>query len=271
MSSVMGSLLFVSFLLFHGDLSQRILEKTAEIALHPSDYELYLERGELFLLHEEYPLAKLDFAYCIDHQMINTRVLLGISKSLLFLNNPDSALIFIDLANPDGEEKLFVLETKSTILSRLERYCEAAACMEQLLRITNNPSPVLFLNASSCFESCSETGSKEKAIQLLNDGISRLGSVGVLQKKLVSLYKQFGRYDEAIMVASAIIESSEFKIRPYFERAQLYNEMNLPSKSKDDLIAALSLMDMLPAYKQNIPSMNKLRIELNAFLNELKN
>jgi tetratricopeptide (TPR) repeat protein len=265
------TLLFISCILPHGDLDQRILEKSNEIALHPFDQELYLERGELYLLHEEYLNAKHDFSFCIDHELDNTRVLLGMSKSLLNLNSPDSALIFLERAQPIEEENLLVLELKGTILYRLERYCEASVNMEQLLSLSHNPSPVLFLGAAKFSESCSSPGSNERAIQILKDGIKRLGSISVLQKKLVSFYKQSGRYDEAILVQTSIIESSDFKVRPYFERAQLYSEMNSSELAREDLITAISLMDKLPEYKQSIPSMGKLRTELVSALNELKN
>src|SRR5258706_7358254 len=134
------ALLLISCILPHGDLDQRILEKSNEITLHPFDQDLYQERGELYLLHEEYLNAKRDFSYCIDHQFVNTRVLLGMSKSLLYLNNPDSALIFIELAQPSEEENLSALELKGAILYKLERYCEAAINMEELLMLSSNPA-----------------------------------------------------------------------------------------------------------------------------------
>src|SRR6185503_9465979 len=178
------ALLLISCILPHGDLVQRILEKSNEIAVHPFDRDLYQERGELYLLHEDYLNAKSDFSFCIDHQLVNTRVLLGMSKSLFYLNSPDSALVFIELAQPTEEEGLVVLELKGSILYKMERYCEAAMNMEQLLALSDNPSPGLFLDAAKFSESCGEQGSNERAIQILKDGIHRLGPVGVLQKRL---------------------------------------------------------------------------------------
>ncbi len=271
MNNFIGALLFTLFVLPHGDLDQRILEKSNQIALHPLDHQLYMERGELYLLHEEYLNAKGDFSFCLDHEFVNTRVLLGMSKSLLYLNSLDSALLFVENTLALEEDHLSALELKGMILSRLERYCDAAGTMERLLSLASQPSPILFLEASKDWASCNETSNSAKAIHVLKDGINRIGSVGVLQKQLVSIYKRLGRYDEAIQMQTSIIEQSDLKIRPYFERAQLYIKIQSNEKAKEDLIMAMSLMDNLPAYKKNIPSMKRMKNEMTSLLNELEN
>src|SRR6187402_1250082 len=96
MHCIAGFMMCFCFFLPHGDLDQRIQEKSNQIASNPLDRQLYLERGELYLLDEEYLKAKSDFVFCLDHDFVNARVLLGMSNSLLFLNRPDSALLFAD-------------------------------------------------------------------------------------------------------------------------------------------------------------------------------
>ncbi|MGB4848188.1 MAG: hypothetical protein WBP41_09745 [Saprospiraceae bacterium] len=270
MNCFIGALLFFCFFLSHGDLDLRILEKSNQIATNPLDQELYLERGELYLLHEEFLNARLDFTFCLDHKLDNTRVLLGMSKSLLNLNSPDSALQYVNRVLAGEENNLPALELKGTILSALGKYCDAASTMERLISLAERPSPALFLEASKDWESCSENGSSQKEIQLLNEGIRRIGPIGVIQQQLVSAYKRQDRYEEAIQIQSSIIEHSDLKIRPYFERAQLLIEMHWPDKAKEDLNIALLLIEQLPVQKKSLASIDNMRSEIIVLLTELK-
>ena len=45
----------------HGDLSDRIEEKTEEISKNPNNSELYYERGFLYQQHEEYDKSLVDY------------------------------------------------------------------------------------------------------------------------------------------------------------------------------------------------------------------
>ncbi len=270
MNCFIGALLFSCTLLSHGDLDLRILEKSNQIASNPLDQELYLERGELYILHEEYLKAKLDFTFCLDHKLDNIRVLMGMSKSLLFLNSQDSALQYVDRVLSLEENHMSALELKGSILSALGKYCAAGTTLEQLIALAERPSPFLFLEAAKDWASCGEGGSDQKEIQILEEGIKRIGTIRVIQLQLVSAYKRSNKYDEAIRVASSIIEQSELKIRPYFDRAQLYIEMHSPDKAKEDLNAAISLIDQLPVQKKSLASIDTMRDEIIVLLTELK-
>ncbi|MEP6794742.1 MAG: hypothetical protein ABJB16_10480 [Saprospiraceae bacterium] len=270
MNCFIGTLLFLCFVLSHGDLDLRIREKSNQIASHPLDQDLYLERGELYLLHEEFLKARLDFTFCLDHKLVNTRVLLGMSKSLLYLNSPDSAFQYVERVLTLDDHHLPALELKGAILSALGKYCDAARTLEQLIIIAERPSPALFLEAANDWESCSENGSSQKEIQLLEEGIRRIGAIGVLQQQLVSAYKRQGKYEEAIQILSSIIGQSDLKIRPYFERAQLYIEMHSTDKAKEDLSKALSLIDQLPVQKKSLASIENMRSEIIVLLTELR-
>ncbi|MGB3078316.1 MAG: hypothetical protein WBB31_04500, partial [Saprospiraceae bacterium] len=161
-------------------------------------------------------------------------------------------------------------ELKGTILSALGNYCAAATTMEQLISLAERPSPALFLEASKDWSSCIENGSSQKEVKILEDGIKRIGTIGVLQQQLISVYKRQGRYDEAIRVMSSIIEQSDLKIRPYFERAQLYIEIHSSDKAIEDLNMSLSLIDKLPVQKKSLASIENMRSEIVVLLSELK-
>ena len=271
MNFSIATFFFLLLGLSHDDVVQRILELTHQIALHPQDTGLYMERGELYLIHEEYQNALGDFTFCVDHDFNNVRVCMGMSKTYLYLNQPGDALTFVEKALTLEPKQLTTLELKATILSQLGRNCEAGNTMELLLTNTNNPSPILFLETSTYMESCDESVTALNAIRVLEDGINRLGEIKVLQKRLVTLYMSSKQYDEAIRVQTSIIENSKLKIRSYFERAQLYIQLQSEDKAKEDLMTALALMNELPDHKKGISSLANLKNEMSALLNELEN
>ena len=270
MNLIVGALLFLFLGLSHDDVVQRIQELTNQIALQPQDPRLHMERGELYLIHEEYQNALSDFSFCVDHDFKNVRVYMGMSKTHLYLDQPGDALIFVEKALTLDPKQLTTLELKATILSQLGRDCDAGSTMELLLTNTTNPSPILFLETSSYMESCDESGTSLNAIRILEDGIIRLGEIKVLQKRLINLYMSSKQYGEAIRVQTSIIEHSKLKIRPYFERAQLYVELQSEDKAKEDLTTALSLMNDLPDHKKSIASLANLKTEMSALLTELE-
>ncbi len=53
--------LFYRILFPHGDQHQQISELSDLIIQDPDSTELYLERGELLLLHEDFEAARSDF------------------------------------------------------------------------------------------------------------------------------------------------------------------------------------------------------------------
>ena len=264
-------LILAFFVFTHGDLEDRIREKSDLIALHPHDHMLYMERGELYLLHEEYLNAKADFSFCLNHSFTNNRVWMGLSKSFFYLQSPDSALVYAEKTLALENEHLIALELKAKILSAIGRHCDAAGTMELLLSVSPNPSPALFLATSDDWSLCGNADGSENAIRTLKEGVDRIGPVGVLQKKLVLLFVRQNRLPDAIEVQTSIIEQSKLKIRSYFERAQLYLKMQAPEKSKADLIEAISLWNELPAHKKNLSSMENMRVDIIALLNELDN
>jgi len=265
-----AALLFSCLVFPHGDLEQRIQEKTNQIALNPFNPVLYQERGELYNLHEEYSKAKSDFSFCLDRHLLNESVYLGMSKSLLYLNSPDSALFFVNQLLAIEKNHFSALELKGDILSRLEKYCDAARTLEQLLSLAQYPSPSLFMKASEDWELCNAEENHERAIAVLEEGIKRIGDIGSLQKQLVAVYKNSGQYHEAIRVQTRMIDHADLKIKPYFERALLYVEMHDKVLAIDDLNKALLHLDQLPQHKKSLPSMESMKHQIMDLLTQLK-
>jgi tetratricopeptide (TPR) repeat protein len=258
------------FFLPHGDSHEQILALSKSIEQFPDSTQLYLERGELYLLHEEPNAALSDFSKCLQSGLFNTRVYLGLSQSLLYLSRPDSALYYIDHALALDPFHLASLETKGLILTRLSMFCQSAEVYTRLIALSQQPSPSLYLDASNAWLNCPEAKDAGHASQVLVEGMSRIGRLHVLEKELVRVYLHEKRYDDALKVQTEIIQHWESKTKPYYERAEIYMLLGDKASAVDDLNNALLSIDQLPTYKSSTTAMRSLRTRIVSLLNQLE-
>ena len=259
--------LWVSFP--HGDLHLRIREITQQINANPNDMELRMKRGELYLQHEEFAKAKEDFSTCIRNGFDSERVLTGISTSYMQLMLIDSALYYVDLILINAPEDLSVLELKANILIKGNKHCDAGDLYKKVVTEANNPSPLLYIQASSAYSLCNEPGSNSNRIEVLKDGLFKIPGNSVLQKELVHIYSLEKKYDEAILLQTEIINQSSFKARAFYERATLYQQTNQSELAIADLNSAQYYLTNIPDRKKEVESIILLKQNIDWLLKEL--
>lgn len=87
---MLAILLSALLLLPHGDLSVRIAEKTAVINTEPTNWLLYMQRGELYAQHEQPDSALIDYQFAIEN---------GFDSSAVFVLKAEAHLALGDLEN----------------------------------------------------------------------------------------------------------------------------------------------------------------------------
>lgn len=260
--------LSVACLFPHGDLHQQIANLSKTISAFPDSTQLYLKRGELYLLNEDIHEAESDFTNCIRAGLLNPRVYLGLSKTSYLLHFPDSALYYVDLALDLDRLHTPSLEWKASVLFQMARYCQSAEAYNQLLSLAPQTSPSLFMDAALASHNCPDAS--PDADQILIDGMARIGRLHVLEKELVLVYLNDKRYEDALQVQTEIIEHWSFKAGPYYDRAETYVLMGQKDKALDDLQQALHSLDTLPSYKSSTPAMKAMRNRIISLRNQLE-
>lgn len=254
----------------HGDLDLRIAEISQQIQTHPDSLQLYMIRGELYVQHEEYTKAKTDFQTCLQSNYRNSRVLMGLSTTYLFVNSPDSSLYYVNeslLLEPDNTS---ALELKAKAYLQASRYCEAADAFQKILDKADHPAPLLFIETSSAYMQCDDGENLSNSISILETGLWRLPDNRVLQNQLIMQYRHALMFDKALNLQSSIIEKSDFKVRPYLERAVTYMDMGQYGNAKKDLQTALVEWETLPPRKKDLEAMKGLKEMINAHLSTLE-
>ena len=259
-----------TFFLPHGDLDRRISDYSQLITQFPDSLSLYADRGDLYLQHEDFDLARGDFSFCLAKGMNNAAVLEGLSRSMVSTPASDSALYFINLSLDKDSASFSAIEWKAHILFLLHSFCESAALYEHLINLTPNPSPTLYIDVSNAWMNCSGPGSKDRAVAMLKSGMENIGTLHVLQKELIRVYIDQKDYKNALIEQTAWINRAANKSSPLLERARIYMlDGNHPS-AQADLENALVELSKLPPYKQGVLAMVELKARIEYLLTQIK-
>jgi tetratricopeptide (TPR) repeat protein len=252
----------------HGDLHQQIADLSKTISAFPDSIQLYQERGVLYLLNEDIKEAQTDFFKCIHSGLLNSTVYIGLSKTSYYLNEPDSALYYIDIAVRIDSMHYSSLEWRASLLLLTAKYCKSALAYSQLLSLAHQPSPSLIMDAAQASLHCPDA--LPSADQILLDGIAHIGRLHVLEKELVLVYLHDKRYEDALQVQTEMIEHWSFKATPYLDRAETYLQLGQKNRALEDLHQALLSIDKLPAYKSSSPAMKEIRSKIISLHNQLE-
>jgi tetratricopeptide (TPR) repeat protein len=264
-------IVFANFLFPHGDLHLRIEEVTQSIVQYPDSVRLYALRADLYLLHEDFDSARKDYQYCLDHALSTSFVLEGFSKVLTHDGKVDSALSVINLAIEKDSTSISALEWKARILYLLRNYVDAAGLYEQIIHKVDNPSPSLFMDASNAWSECKHDKGDLHAIEILEEGIMRIGPLHIFYQEMVRKLKQQLKYEKAIACQTILIEKSVNKVLPLAERSAIYDMAGQKEAAIRDIQQAILLMDEMPGYKSTVPAMKDLRSTLEYRLSQLQN
>lgn len=254
----------------HGDLDRRISDYSQLITRFPDSIALYAGRGDLYLQHEDYTLARGDFEICWSNGFDNAAVLEGLSRSMILTSAPDSALYFINLSLDKDSASFSAIEWKAHLLFLLHNFCESATLYEHLIQQVPNPSPTLYLDGSYAWLNCPGPGSKDHAVAMLKSGMENIGSIHVLQKELIHIYMEQKDYKNALIEQSLWIDHAANKASPLLERAQIYLQDGNRQSAQVDLENALMELSKLPPYKQGVPAMVELKERIEYLLTQIK-
>lgn len=254
----------------HGDLQQRIADLTDRISTHPDSLSLYESRGELYLQHGDFQLAYADFNFCLHHGFTSSIVLLGMSQAIEPIGSLDSSMYYVTKALEIDPEWISAMEWKARLYFLMKNPCASAATYESLLEKLDQPGPSLFIDAADAWKNCNEHDAFEHSVEIVRSGLSKIGPLHVLERKLVELYIEHKDYDEALAIESSLIDHAPHAISLLVERAAIYQVKKDIESARNDLYLALTELDALPAYKSGTPAMTLLRSNINYQLNHLE-
>ena len=235
--------------LAHGDLDRKIARVSAQLAAAPDSAALYLKRGQLYLQHRDFSLARTDLrtARRLDDTMTITDFLLA--QVCSGENDPDRALLHIDAylkAHPRAPQALVV---RAGIYRRLGRHAACRADLAAALALFDPPVPAHYVLIAEAVL-LDEATNVDEALHWLDAGMARFGSDIVLQTKKIDLLERVARYEEALVEVEALLRTYPRKERWHYRKAVLLEAAARPAAARRSLLAAQQAILQLPTRLQ---------------------
>ena len=201
----------------HGPIHEQIALFTKRIQQDPQDATLYLRRGELHGLHEDWDAAWSDFDKATELSPDLTAVDLARGKTLLHALQFRQAQEALDLFLARHQEHPEALLTRARALLELggaaasaRDYGRAIAGLEKL----GQSKPEHYLEWTRSF---AEVADREHALRALDHGIARLGPIVSLQLPAIDWELTRGQYDAALARLETVSAQSP-RVEPWLVR-----------------------------------------------------
>lgn len=251
--------------LAHGDLHLQIEEMTKRIAKEPKNAELYLKRGELRRVHQEWDAAQADydFAAALNPQLAFVDLARG--KMFLEADWPLSALVALDRFLAGHTNHVDGLITRARTLVKLGRRLEAVEDYSHAIDGAAQPQPEIFIERS---QALTNEGAAyfDRALQGLEEGMKRLGPLVVFQLFAIDVELKQKRVDAALERLERVASQSVRKETWLARRGEILQQAGRNKEASEAYEKALRALANLPPSRRQVPAMLELEKRVQAAL-----
>lgn len=241
----------------HGDVAEHIDILSKEYAQQPSD-EVLLRRARLYIDQGNARQARKDLNRVLDLAPERHEAWYYLAQAQLMLNQPAQALEAIEFflartGSDAGKAQGLVVKGDAQLaggkaLVAGQTYVEALA-----LEAEANPEHVL--KAVDAFHA----GGSVRALEVLADGIHRLGPLVSLQERGYAIEMETGRYQQALARIEQMLAGGQRLPQLLYKKAQTLQALQRPEEARQNLQAALAEIDQLPEGRRNTPALLQLQ------------
>lgn len=246
----------------HGPLQEQIDALTEQIEQAPSA-QLYLRRGELHRLHEDWDAALSDYRRAARLAPAEDTLDFLRGRALLEAGRPAPAKLALErylARHPDHAEALIV---QARALRALGRYRAAAAAYTRAIDRLPRPEPDHYLERARIEAAA---GTIKPALAGLDAGIARLGPVVTLQLYAIELELKQRRVDAALARLDRIAAQSPRKETWLARRGAILWDAGRRKEAGAAYAAALAAIEALPAPARRTRAITQLEAEVRAAL-----
>jgi len=240
--------------LAHGDLHLQIEDATKLIEKEPKKAELYLKRGELHRAHQDWDAAQADYdrAGALDRNM----AVLDLVRGKLFLeaNWPISSVVALDRFLAVYTNHVDALVTRARALVKLERRLDAVNDYSRAIASAAQPQPEMFLERALALVNEGEAY-VEQALKGLDEGMTRLGPLVVLQQNAIDIEIKQKHFDAALARVERATAQAPRKETWLERRGDILQQAGRSKEATEAYQAALNALATLPPSRRQVPAM----------------
>ncbi len=239
----------------HPEIEAALTRLNARLAAAPADAEAYLERGELYLRHEDWISAEANFLVAAELAPGHPRLARARGALALARHDPKAARAFLDaaLARDPADHEALALRARAAVaagdLAAAKR--DYAAVIDALPA----PPPELVLAHLALLP-------PDAALARLEQLMDRIGPALVLQLRALELEETTGRIDAALVRLDRLARASERPEHWLRRRGDLLARNRRPEEARRAYAAALAAARALPDWLRDSPDTRRLISEL---------
>ena len=233
----------------HGDLHAQIEEVTQLISLYPEDKELLLQRAELLLRHEDYRAARSDLKRILKSSPATNDIFWMLAVANHHLGKTRLSDHFLHrISTAKWTDDHLILSAKN--LLHRKQFEKAVRVFEMVIAQSSTPAVPRFLDLS---DACVRAGDPDRAILVLENGVTLLGLIPALYQPLMKLLIAEKKFSQALTWQSKIVATQVRKEFALLSRARLWLATGQTSAAVQDIKTAERLILKLPVVQLNQP------------------
>ena len=248
-----------------GPLHEQIAELTRQIDGRGPDPALYLRRGELNRLHDQFDAARADFQKAQKLSPADPEPLFRLGRLALDEGKPADAakrLARFTTLRPGSAEGWFL---SARALARSGRFSEAVPDYHRAIALSVEPRPEWFVER--CHAQLALTGDPAtEALAGLDEGLAKIGPLPSLQLLAIEIETRRKGFDAALSRLDTLVAASERKETWLARRGDLLQQAGRIADARAAYRSAGAAIDSLPSGRQRTLAMLELRRELEGKL-----
>jgi tetratricopeptide (TPR) repeat protein len=181
----------------HQEVSLKLEQLNAEIAAHPNDADLYVQRSDLYRLNREWALAEIDLERALERTPDDPDLQFHLGRLWFEAGQPARARPALDrfvAARPDNVESLVI---RGRVLGALGERLAAVADYDRVIARLDPPEPEHYLLRARWLIAEGDAHF-DAALRGLDEAIARIGPLITLIALAIDVETGRGRYDAAL-------------------------------------------------------------------------
>jgi len=247
----------------HGPLQDQIDEASAQIGREPADARLYLRRGELHRLHEDWDAALADYGRAAALSPADDTIDFLRGRALQEAGKPEAAKAALDRFLERHPNHPDALIARARALRALGEYRAAAADYTRAIERLPKPDPDHYLERARIELSGLDYN---RALAGIDAGIARLGQVPALQDLGIEIELKMGRVDAALLRLDRMAASSPRRETWLARRGEILAQAGRKDEARSAYKASLTAIEALPVATRRTRAMADLESRVRGAL-----
>jgi len=239
------------------------------IAASPDDYVLYLKRGDLHRQHQEWSLAVSDFEHAqrLDPRPVDVDYYLGLTW--LEAGQPARAVAPLDRYLGEHPDHSQALLARARARAAVGDFKAAAGDYSRVISLLARPTPDIYTETADTLLAEGDA-QLDTAMDVIRDGVRKLGPIVSLIEYAVTTETAHGRYDKALAWMAELPPNVASQPRSLARRADVLAAAGRKDAALADYQAAYAAV-MQNLQRRNTPANLAFESELREKIAKLGN